>query len=172
MTSRSLIFCSLVFAASTGCKSDNHQTAPATPTSPAPTPEVDRDLEVITVSGIELDPTLAAMCGVDANRVFFKYDSATLRPEAAEALDMIATCLTSGPATGKDIRIIGRTDPRGSAEYNKELGTSRAESVASYLRAKGVGSPRVDVISKGEMDASPERDGWPYDRRVTLRLAE
>jgi len=174
MLKTSLLVCSLALAVGTGCKSKKTDSTPTPPaTFPATTPAVvDEDLAVETVSGIEIDPTLATLCALEANRVFFKFDSANLRTEAGDTLDMLASCLTTGAATGKDLRIIGRTDPRGSETYNQELGMSRAESVASYLKDKGVSTARVDVISKGETDATPDRAGWPYDRRVTIRLAE
>jgi outer membrane protein OmpA-like peptidoglycan-associated protein len=51
------------------------------------------------------------------------------------------------------------------------LGLDRAEAVAKYLREQGVPAARTETISKGEADGDPaDPRGWPYDRRVTVRL--
>ncbi len=131
----------------------------------------DPDIAVYTVTAIDIDTKLAAMCGIPESKVFFKFDTATVRPEAKETLDEIATCALNGPAKGKGLRVVGRTDPRGSEAYNKDLGAERAEAVAKYLREQGVPDPRIETVSKGEAAADPaDPSGWPYDRRVTVRL--
>lgn len=153
--------------------------AQAPPGTPATTaggasagPAADPDLLVITVMAIDIDTKLAEMCGLPGSSVFFKYDSANLGPDAKERLQQIATCATTGPAKGKDLVLVGRADPVGSDEYNKRLGTSRAESVARYLRSLGVPKARVEIDSRGEAAAMKEPHGWPLERRVTVRLQE
>jgi uncharacterized membrane protein YcaP (DUF421 family)/outer membrane protein OmpA-like peptidoglycan-associated protein len=156
------------------------QVPPGTPaTTAAPTaggastgPAADPDLLVITVMTIDIDTKLAEVCGLPGSSVFFKYDSAKLSPEAKERLQQIATCATTGPAKGKDLVLVGRADPVGSDEYNKRLGTSRAESVARHLRGLGVPKARVEIDSRGEAAAMKEPYGWPLERRVTVRLQE
>lgn len=130
----------------------------------------DADLLVITITAIDIDTRLAEMCGLPGSSVFFKYDSAQLGDQAKERLQQIATCATTGAAKGKDLVIVGRTDPTGSDQYNKRLGMSRAESVAKYLRDLGVSRSRVDTESAGEAGAIRDPFGWPLSRRVTIRL--
>ena len=55
--------------------------------------------------------------------------------------------------------------------YNKQLGKSRAESVADDLKQKGVKKARTQAESKGEAAAAENNPWhWPLDRRVTIRL--
>lgn len=133
----------------------------------------DPDFSIVTVTFIDIDTKLAVMCGLEESKVFFKYDSARVLPEAKERLDRIAACAKDGAAKGKQLLIVGRADPVGSDEYNKELGMSRADAVRDYLSRQGVAAPRVETVSKGEAAADPSAPGeWPYDRRVTVRLQE
>ncbi|MBA3458994.1 MAG: OmpA family protein [Deltaproteobacteria bacterium] len=146
--------------------------APAATTGFAnkPTP-ADPELAVITVTTVDIDTKLAVMCGISDTKVFFKFDSAAMRPEAKELIGKIASCALEGPAKGKALRVVGRTDPRGSDQYNKELGLDRARAVAESLESHGVSETRVETLSRGEAAADPaEPEGWPNDRRVTVRL--
>lgn len=132
----------------------------------------DPDIAVITITAIDIDTKLAVMCGIAESDVFFKFDSAKLVPAAKERLDKIATCAKTGPAKGKDLLIVGRTDPVGSDQYNKQLGMSRADSVAKYLQEQGVKQARTETESKGEATAANNPWRWPLERRVTLRLQQ
>jgi outer membrane protein OmpA-like peptidoglycan-associated protein len=143
---------------------------PSTPGTPGTPGTTDPDLFVITVTAIDIDTKLAELCGLSGSSVFFKYNSAQLQPEAKERLQQIANCALTGAAKDKDLLIVGRTDPVGSDEYNKRLGTSRAESVSKYLRDLGVKRSRVDIVSQGETGAIRDPYGWPINRRVTIRL--
>src|SRR4051794_22833205 len=49
----------------------------------------------------------------------FDYADAKLRAHGANILDDVAKCLSEGPLKGRVMTIIGRTDARGSAAYNK-----------------------------------------------------
>ena len=149
-------------------------TAPAVPApAPAEKPGSDSDLAVITVTAVDIDTKLAALCGISTSKVYFKYDSATVRPEAEEVLGKIASCARDGAAKGKELRVVGRADPRGSEQYNEELGLERAKAVAESLQAFGVAEPRIETVSKGEAAAeAADPSGWPDERRVTVRLGE
>jgi len=50
------------------------------------------------------------------------------------------------------IEIVGHTDSKGTVEYNLRLGQRRADSVASYLTAKGVPASIISTRSMGESD--------------------
>lgn len=136
-----------------------------------PPPQDDPELAIITVTTVDIDTKLAVMCGISDTKVFFKFDSAAMRPEAKQLLEKIASCALDGPAKGKALRVVGRTDPRGTDEYNKELGLNRARAVAESLNSHGVKDTRIETLSRGEAAADlAEPEGWPYDRRVTVRL--
>ncbi len=125
----------------------------------------------MTTTGIYLETAVATACNVPQPKVFFKYDSAHVENTDASSVDQLVQCLTTGALKGKAIDIVGRTDPRGSDEYNKQLGKSRAEAVASLLIERGIDSNMVHTRSSGEERAKGnDENGWAYDRRVDVRL--
>lgn len=132
----------------------------------------DPDLLLITVTAVDIDTRLAELCGLPGSSVFFKFDSAQLQPAARERLQQIAACVTTGAARGKDLLIVGRTDPSGPDQYNQQLSMSRAESVARHLSTLGVQRSRVQIAPKGEEGAIQDPFGWPINRRVTIRLQQ
>jgi peptidoglycan-associated lipoprotein len=69
------------------------------------------------------------------------------------------------------VQLVGRTDPRGTDEYNLGLGSQRAQSVKTYLERLGVPSARLSSTTKGEIGAAgTDETGWQRDRRVDLEL--
>ncbi len=103
----------------------------------------------------------------------FDFDSVELGLADRDALAQIARCLVSGPLAGRKVELVGRTDPRGTAEYNMALGERRADSVATYLKDLGVGGDRLHETSRGELDATgTDEASWAKDRRVDVLLAD
>lgn len=101
----------------------------------------------------------------------FDYDDATLRPRGANILNDVASCLTDGALKGRNVTIVGRTDPRGSEEHNQELGESRATAARDYLISRGVEASRIQMVSRGEQDARGDDEAtWALDRRVDINL--
>ena len=80
--------------------------------------------------------------------LFFNYDQADLRPDAARAVLDDAAFLVAHPSLR--ITIAGYADERGSAEYNVALGMERAEATRSALMSAGVEGHRIEVISYGK----------------------
>jgi peptidoglycan-associated lipoprotein len=102
----------------------------------------------------------------------FDYDRTELDPQDRDVLDQVAQCLTNGPLQGRAIELIGRTDPRGTEEYNLGLGARRAETVSAYLERLGVPSRQLERTTRGEIDASgTDEESWRTDRRVDVKLA-
>ncbi len=71
------------------------------------------------------------------------------------------------------IVVAGHTDSTGSNSYNQALSERRANSVASYLRSRGVVDARIEPVGFGEdhpisTNATPE--GRSLNRRVELSL--
>lgn len=168
-----LLALSLPLTFGVGCKAKEHSAADI---PKAPAAEVvmdagpDHDLEIVTMTTVGVDSKLAALCGLASNRVFFKFDSAKLSAETKDSLDSIATCVATGAGKDVSLEVVGRTDPVGTDDYNQQLGMTRADAVAKYLREHGVAEPRVSTISKGEDDASVDPWNWPQARRVTVRM--
>ncbi|HEY1535171.1 MAG TPA: OmpA family protein, partial [Polyangiaceae bacterium] len=69
--------------------------------------------------------------------------------------------------------IIGRTDPRGSAAYNKQLSANRAEAARDYLVQRGVATANVRIVARGEQGAmGKDEETWALDRRVDFELGD
>ncbi|HWZ90952.1 MAG TPA: OmpA family protein [Polyangiaceae bacterium] len=103
----------------------------------------------------------------------FKYADATLYSRGKNILDDVATCLSEGPLKGRTMTIIGRTDARGSASYNKQLSADRAGAARNYLVQHGVLTSNVRLIAQGEKGAQGNDDAsWALDRRVDFELGD
>ncbi len=103
----------------------------------------------------------------------FDYADATLHARGTNILDDVAKCLSDGPLKGRAMTIIGRTDPRGSAAYNKELSASRAEAARNYLVQRGVATNNIRIIARGEQGAmGKNEETWALDRRVDFELGD
>ena len=101
----------------------------------------------------------------------FEYAGSTLHAHGQNVLDDVARCVKDGNLRGRVITIIGRTDPRGSAAYNKELSADRAQAARKYLVEHGAASQNLRVVARGESDAhGSDEASWALDRRVDFEL--
>lgn len=82
------------------------------------------------------------------DRIYFDYDSYSVRGDAGPLLDGQASWLKRYPAVM--VRIEGNCDERGTAEYNLALGARRANAVREYLVAHGVEPSRITTVSYGK----------------------
>lgn len=119
---------------------------------------------------LTVDRSLMESCGLKEAQLYFPYDSAEVKGNGDERVKMMADCLVSGNLKGKELVLVGYTDPRGTAEYNQELGKSRAESIADLLIGAGMPKDKLVVKSAGEREASTDKNEWPTDRRVEIAL--
>ena len=107
------------------------------------------------------------------NAPHFDYADSTLHARGANILDDVAKCLSDGPLKGQVMTIIGRTDARGSAQYNKELSANRAEAARNYLLQHGVAAANVRILARGEAGAQgTDEQTWALDRRVDFELGD
>lgn len=105
----------------------------------------------------------------DSVRVHFATNSAALDNEAEAALSYSASCLK----VNKNLRVTveGRTDERGSADYNLALGQRRADAVATFLASRGVPSDQVSTTSIGKsrpLCAAHTETCWRENRAVAI----
>ena len=99
--------------------------------------------------------------------VYFDFNESALSTEATSAVERDAECLKKN--TGRTITLTGRTDPRGTEEYNLALSDKRAQAVRQHLESLGAGGGRFKIVPRGELDASGhDESGWAKDRRVDL----
>lgn len=135
-------------------------------TTPAPATDTTND----NSTRVTVDRTLMEQCGLKEAQLYFPYDSADVKGNGDDRVRAMADCLTSGNLKGKQLQLVGHADPRGTEEYNKELGKSRAQTIADLLTAAGVPQDKLVIQSKGESAASDDQDNWPYDRRVEVSV--
>ena len=101
----------------------------------------------------------------------FDYDKDELSPDDREVLTTLAIGVTTGALKARNLRLIGRADPRGTEEYNLGLGSRRAASVGSFLAKLGVSDPQLDTTTRGALEAEgTDESGWAHDRRVDIQL--
>ncbi len=104
--------------------------------------------------------------------VNFATNSSSLTAQAKANLDQVADVFIEFPDT--DLLVEGHTDSTGDAGYNMTLSQKRAQSVADYLRAKGVGASRITVEAFGETKPIADNstaEGRARNRRVEVAVA-
>lgn len=107
------------------------------------------------------------------DRIYFDFDSYTVRDEAHGVLDAQAAWLTRYPAVR--VRIEGNCDELGTREYNFALGARRANSVKEYLVGRGVAPSRIDTVSYGKehpIDTSGGEEAQTHNRNAHTAITE
>ncbi len=109
-----------------------------------------------------------------AEKVSFDTEKADLKPEAFPVLDKQAEILDRYfPAAS--VYVCGYTDSTGSDELNDRLSLERAEAVATYLAAHGVGPARLKTRGFGkEFEVAPNDtpEGRAQNRRTEVILPQ
>lgn len=124
-----------------------------------------------SASGVHISDEIRKACGITDTEAYFAFDSTKI--VTAGPLDKLADCFKTGPMKGRVMKLVGHADPRGDADYNVQLGLSRADSVAKYLNDKGLEKKQATTTSRGAMDAKgTDESTWALDRRVDVVLAE
>lgn len=104
--------------------------------------------------------------------VTFRTDSSDLNTQFYKVLDGVALVAQKYDKT--IIEVAGHTDNTGDAGYNRQLSQRRANSVAQYLRGKGVLDARIMTAAGGEeypIANNSTEQGRQANRRVEITLA-
>lgn len=88
---------------------------------------------------------------VRLENIFYDYNKANIRPDAAIELDKLVQTLVDNPSVA--IELSSHTDCRGKDAYNLSLSQKRAKSAVDYLISKGIASDRLK--SKGYGESKP-----------------
>jgi len=121
-------------------------------------------------SGLGIDDDILRLCP-DVSPLKFAYDSARVKDEFRDTLVALARCMNEGGLAGRSILMVGHADPRGEEDYNMALGGRRAESVRTAMQVLGVAPSRMDVTSRGDLEArGVDEATWAKDRRVDIKL--
>jgi len=104
-------------------------------------------------------------------QITFATDSASIKPEFFGTLNSVVDTLNRYPQSYLDV--VGHTDSTGSEAYNQALSERRANSVADYMRTRGVAPQRIAAYGLGmsqpiASNSTPE--GRQQNRRVELRI--
>ena len=96
--------------------------------------------------------------------VFFKINSAVIRPEEAGKVDELAAYLQKNPAA--QVTLTGYADVQtGNHRLNKTLSARRAQAVADALTAKGIAVDRITADFQGD---TVQPFATPEENRVTI----
>ena len=104
-----------------------------------------------------------------ADRIFFKYDSSAITPEARGVLERIAAWAKAYPQVG--LIVEGHCDDRGTREYNLALGERRAEAARNAEIALGIEPGRLQPVSYGKERPAAIGEteaAWAQNRRAVF----
>lgn len=120
--------------------------APGTVAAPGPPPPApETPVMVDPPAPAELSPAATAAL---LEPIFFDYESAGIRADAAAILDRKLPWLRANPHV--HLRLEGHADDRGADEFNLALGQQRASSTMRWLADHGISPTRLQVLSYGE----------------------
>ena len=107
------------------------------------------DTSFVVLSKLAVGVDLADI--IEINPIYFDFDKANIRPDAAIELDKIVEVMSDYP--GMVIELGSHTDCRGSDEYNLYLSDRRAKSSAAYIQERIDNSERI--YGKGFGETTP-----------------
>lgn len=150
------------------------QAAAPAPTAPPPTSRLPVQApDSPTASAVRISDEIVKACGISEPDAYFAFDSAHLRPDDTRVLNQVITCFSTGPLSGRTLKLVGHADPRGGSDYNMTLGQSRADAVAGYMTGHGLDKSKTESTSRGAMDATgTDEPTWARDRRVDLMVGQ
>ncbi|SNC77093.1 Outer membrane protein OmpA [Hymenobacter gelipurpurascens] len=107
--------------------------------------------EPLTDVRIPVTLTLAKIVknkAIVVENIFYDYDKANIRPDAALELDKLVQTLNDNPQI--TIELSSHTDSRGKDAYNQALSQRRAQSAVDYIISKGIDKSRITARGYGE----------------------
>lgn len=107
-----------------------------------------------------------------AGDVTFATNEATLLPQAVTTLDAVASALV-GDDVGVPVIVTGYTDDTGTAAFDQQLSTERAQAVAAFLSNRGVSAQLLSAQGCGASDfvaSNATAEGRAQNRRVDIIL--
>jgi outer membrane protein OmpA-like peptidoglycan-associated protein len=100
------------------------------------------------------------------DKIFFEFDSATIKAESFRILDEVTAILENHPEILL-LEVQGHTDDQGTDEYNLDLSDRRAASVRDYLVKSGVDPSRL--VARGYGESDPLQPGTSEEAREANR---
>jgi OOP family OmpA-OmpF porin len=177
MTKTSLTMVALLACAIAGC-ADNATSTTTTTSATLPAPNANGEYRpnwppvghgVERSITIQLGPDSLEHCRMVSPK--FPFDSSVTYTEDRDQLSAFVRCMNHPSMLDKKVALVGRADPRGSDDYNIQLGLRRAQAIRDFLIQSGLAPDRIVALdSKGKREAkgySPDYS-FGYDRRVDV----
>ncbi len=177
-----IIFLALITLVLTGCPKKDDAPTPSDTVMGSSSSREDwiNETDVSYSDGLtERDPLFRGMAPGEGsfvnyentmNSTYFQFDNSSISPEERAKLNQMVDYLKAHPQ--ERILIEGHCDWYGTSEYNLALGDRRANSVKQYLIQLGIQPNRIEILSKGSLDATKglsKSDAWK-DRRADAIL--
>ncbi|GAB3301433.1 OmpA family protein [Hymenobacter tenuis] len=108
------------------------------------------------------------------DNIFYDYDKANIRPDAALELDKLVQTLNDNPQI--TIELSSHTDSRGKDAYNMALSQRRAESAVAYIVSKGINKSRITAKGYGEsrpvIKGAKTEEDYQRNRRTEFKVTK
>ena len=102
--------------------------------------------------------------------VRFASESAQLTDEGKQTLNKVAQKLAGLNEETVAVKVIGHTSKSGESEFNQTVSQQRAQSVADYLRDRGV-KLKIEAVGKGAQQPLPNINAEDKrNQRTEIRL--
>ncbi|GGA10419.1 OmpA family protein [Neptunicoccus cionae] len=136
---------------------------------------------VTSGNGAETLPTLATASATRPEQpseamtidltIYFDFDSALLQPKSKTQLTALCAAIKADSGEGT-YQIIGHTDAKGKADYNKRLSQARADEVVRYMTTScAIDQSRLQAVGAGEERLKiPADPGASENRRVEVQV--
>lgn len=103
-------------------------------------------------------------------QINFEFNSAEIDDSSSRTMHNLAKALGSSQLANRNFTIVGHTDGKGSAAYNKALSDRRAAAVRAYLIDNGVAASRLRAVGRGESQLLNKSDpNAAENRRVEIQ---
>ncbi|UDG82346.1 peptidoglycan-associated lipoprotein Pal [Candidatus Vallotia cooleyia] len=109
---------------------------------------IDTQLQPVDIQKMNVDELHQLKTPPVKRSIYFDFDSYTVNNEDRPILQVYAQYLKKHPQY--NLLIQGKTDERGTSEYNLALGQKRAESVRRILVLFGVDDSQIEAVSLGK----------------------
>lgn len=150
--------------------------AEATPPPPTPAPEPEPEPAPEPAPVVASSPPPASSTPVVKGKtieirqkVYFDFDSSTIRGNSNRALDEVAVMLKKNDTLTVRVQVVGHADTVGTEEHNQLLSERRASSVVDYLVGRGVARDRLEAKGQGS-EVSAETNETSAGRQQHRRV--
>jgi len=150
-----------------GAKIEDRVPTTTPPTKPA---ETGVSSKPMGTSMVHVDPLKDPSNILSKRGVYFDFDSSIVKDEYKPMIAAHARYLRQHG--GRQMRIVGNTDERGSSEYNLALGQRRADAVKQMMQLLGAPAANIETVSFGK--EKPRAKGhdeaaWAENRRADIK---